>query len=138
MLRLAPTSMIFARKLIRPFGSTKQDIENEVKAITGICATGGHQNIITILQHGPLRSTDYYFIDMELCEVNLADYISNSYDRTRLTDSSVGKSKSPVVVMRDCLLYEERENIYTIMHHIAAGLEFLHERKYAHRDLETT
>ena len=57
-----------------------------------------------ILRHGPLRSTDYYYIDMELCDINLADYISMSYDRTLLlTDPSVCKAKSPVFVKQRLL-----------------------------------
>ena len=90
---------LFARKLIRPFGNaTKGDVENEVKAITEICATTGHDNIIAILGHGPVPATDYYYIDMELCDVNLADYISPSYDRTILIDPCVCEEKSPVFV----------------------------------------
>src|SRR5271155_5755394 len=66
----------FARKLIRPFGSvTKEDIENEVKAITDICASGGHRHVIQFRGHGPLRGSDYYYIDMELCDFNLDKYI---------------------------------------------------------------
>jgi hypothetical protein len=49
----------FARKLIRPFGSvTKEDIEYEVKAITDICASGGHRHVIQFLIHGPLPASD--------------------------------------------------------------------------------
>src|SRR5271154_2358594 len=66
----------FARKLIRPFGSvTKEDIENEVKAITDICASGGHRHVIQFRGHGPLPASDYYYIDMELCDFNLDKYI---------------------------------------------------------------
>src|SRR5271168_4449390 len=66
----------FARKLIRPFGSvTKADIENEVKAITDISASGGHRHVIRFLLHGPLPASDYYYIDMELCDFNLDKYI---------------------------------------------------------------
>lgn len=63
--------------MIRPFGSTTQeDIHREVQAISKVCnIKGGHQNIVSIFKHGPLDLLDYYYIDMELCSLNLAEYI---------------------------------------------------------------
>jgi len=133
----------FARKLLRPFGqTTKEDIENEVKAVTKICATAGHENIIRILRHSQLPSTDYYYIDMELCDVNLATYINRAYDRNLLLPTrELRNAKSPVVVIPPVLTYyfEIRvrlENVYTIVSHIVSGLEFLHSHGLAHRDLK--
>jgi serine/threonine protein kinase len=145
MQRITPieedkSTLYFARKLIRPFGSaTKEDIENEVNAIRGIFAKGGHENIITILSHGPLRSSDYYRIDMELCHLDLETYIRFP-DRPTLfladdKGGETGKLKPEYCVTWDSVR-EQRENIWTIVNHIASGLEFLHERKFAHRDLK--
>jgi len=129
----------FARKLLRPFGqTTRHDVENEVKAISKICATDGNQNVICILKHGPLYSTDYYYIDMELCDINLADYINPAYDRTLLLPTEeLWKAKMPVVIMHTSKFRDHRENVYTIMGHIVSGLEFLHQHRLAHRDLKT-
>jgi serine/threonine protein kinase len=33
-------------------------------------------------------------------------------------------------------IQEKRENVWTIMDHITAGVEFLHGRGFAHRDLK--
>jgi len=133
----------FARKLLRPFGqTTKEDIENEVKAVTKICATAGHENIIRILRHSPLPSTDYYYIDMELCDLNLAAYINPSYDRKLLVPTEeLQNAKRPVVVTaRHPVSYAgyrvSVENAYTIMSHIVSGLKFLHSHRLAHRDLK--
>ena len=64
----------FARKSIRPFGSvTAEDIQKEVKAITDICASGGHKNVIRFIDHGPLRASDYYYIDMEFASAIWTD-----------------------------------------------------------------
>jgi serine/threonine protein kinase len=129
--------------LLRPFGqTTKEDIENEVKAVTKICATAGNKNIIRILRHSPLPSTDYYYIDMELCDVNLAAYINPSYDRKLLVPTEeLQNAKRPVVVtVRRPVSYAgyrvSIENTYTIMSHIVSGLEFLHSHRLAHRDLK--
>src|SRR5579859_6747007 len=67
----------FARKIIRPFGQVnQQDIENEARAIETLLRCGRHPNIITILRHGWLEPPyDYYFIDMEFCDINLHRYI---------------------------------------------------------------
>jgi|SRR5277367_5984120 len=129
---------IFARKLLRPFGSvTKDDIENEVKAVTNISMGGGHDHIIELLGHGPLRASDYYYIDMKLCEFDLEKYICNS-DRENLLiyPEPYPQRLSPVYFTKWSSVREKRENVWTIMDHISAGLEFLHKQGYAHRDLK--
>lgn len=128
-----------ARKLIRPFGqTTKEDIKKEVEAVTKICATGGNENIVHILKHGPLPSTDYYYIDMELCDVNLADYISTSYNRTVLLPTTeLQNAKEPVFILYPLTPSRvHQENVYSIMSHIVCGLQFLHQHQLAHRDLK--
>src|SRR5271170_2594932 len=131
----------FARKLIRPFGSvTKKDIENEVKAITDIRASSGHGNVIRFLDHGPLSASDYYYIDMELCDFNLDKYV-HSPNRSLLLPGrfKLGESKEslkPAFCEEWISIREQRENVWTIMDHITAGVEFLHGRGLAHRDLK--
>lgn len=133
--------MEFARKLIRPFGSvTKKDIENEVKAITDICASSGHGNVIRFLDHGPLPASDYYYIDMELCDFNLDKYI-HAPNRLPLIWGRRLKRKTrerlkPAFCEEWNSIQEKRENVWTIMDHITAGVEFLHGRGLAHRDLK--
>ena len=81
----------FARKLIRPFGSaTSEDIENEVRAITQICASGVHQHIIRFLSHGSLPASDYYYIDMECCNFNLENYIHTTDHLDLIAGLSIG------------------------------------------------
>jgi serine/threonine protein kinase len=130
----------FARKLIRPFGSvTREDVETEVKAITEILAGGGHKHVIKFFDHGPLRASDYYYIDMELCDFNLDKYIY-APDRSllfsgRFTDGSKESCK-PAFCERWNSIQEKRENVWRIMDHITTGLEFLHGQGLAHRDLK--
>jgi hypothetical protein len=50
-------------------------IEKEANAIIKICGPRSHDNIVMIRQIGELCNTGYYFIDMELCDLNLNQYI---------------------------------------------------------------
>lgn len=67
----------FARKLLRVIvgNVTEKDIENERRAIGKLCDTP-HDNIIKIFQHGRFHNqSPLYSFDMELCEINLEEYI---------------------------------------------------------------
>ena len=66
----------FARKIVREIGQvSKSDIENEARVVRLLMEHGGHQNIVTILAHGFNAAFDGYFIDMELRDMTLKDYI---------------------------------------------------------------
>jgi hypothetical protein len=59
---------------MRPFGLlSKQDILNEARAIDKL-SKYEQRNIVKFLRHGWLGST-YYFLDMELCDFSLEDFI---------------------------------------------------------------
>src|SRR5277367_560784 len=66
----------FARKLLqRPFG-TLQDLQTEISAIEKIC-TQNHRNIVNVLRNNwlPYSRPTCYYIDMQLCDINLDDCI---------------------------------------------------------------
>jgi hypothetical protein len=50
-------------------------VQNEARAIRKLCGQGNHPNIVAVINHGQLPNAPYYFIDMELCDINLHDYI---------------------------------------------------------------
>jgi serine/threonine protein kinase len=130
----------FARKLIRTIIATKASIECEVQTITQILGTGGHENIVRILRHGMLPTSDYYFIDMELCSLNLRDYLGK-YDRSIILRHFRVKQLHPVFIEKEEtesaeITISQWQNIWTIMGHIASGLHFLHEHGFAHRDVK--
>jgi hypothetical protein len=129
----------FARKIIRRFGAiTQADIENEARIMSTLSANGGHRNIVGVLKHGWMEnSRNLYFIDMELCDVNLADYIH--YLRgvwPSVFDMETIKTKTPVYVDKDCSWSTRTHNVFIIGRHIAEGLEFIHSMHYVHRDLK--
>src|SRR5271169_2890676 len=117
---------------MRPFGgTTAQDIENEKQAIGELCAIGKHRNIVDILHHDELGSSDYYFIDMELCDLDLNAYIRGT--RSIGVDKSADQpSTNLVFVPNDCGLQLKFQNTFTILQHITNGLEFAHVHKLVH------
>lgn len=121
--------------MIRPFAhTTKEDIENEVRMIMEICNTNGHRNIVQVLNHGSLPSSDYIFIDMELCDLNLADYITGK--RSLKPTQTIAGSTNMAFVPEGSSLPQKLQNAWIILCHIVGGVKFLHERKYVHRDLK--
>ena len=57
---------LFARKTILLHGAiTEDDIENEMRAVSNLCMTSTHKNIVSVFHYGPL-SHYIYFIHMEI------------------------------------------------------------------------
>jgi serine/threonine protein kinase len=78
---------------------------------------------------------DCYFIDMELCNLTLHEYIKYCNNGATL-GFEVQEARAPVFVHNDCSSLMRMRNIWTIMTHIVLGLEFMHKQKQAHRDLK--
>jgi serine/threonine protein kinase len=122
---------VFARKLIRPVGGDQNDIElgiaNEERVIEKVSASGGHPNIIGILRHGWLNIDEKYFLDMELCAMNLGDFISGDFamELGEQYFDPMSNGNGP-----RCL------TIWNIMRDIISGLEYLHGQREVHRDLK--
>jgi ankyrin repeat protein/serine/threonine protein kinase len=86
------------------------------------------------MQHNWFESSSDYYIDMELCNLTLQDYIHN---RTSFIEQHPDFSNhAPIFVSDDCSAHLNLLNICTIIHHIAQGLEFIHQEHYTHRDIK--
>jgi serine/threonine protein kinase len=97
----------------------EKDIENEVRAVKRLCMENSHKNVITVMKHGWLLSSDdsissLYYIDMELCDENLDRYMKRA---------------------RDGLGLGQLE-IWDIMLQITKGVAFIHGLDEVHRDLK--
>jgi hypothetical protein len=70
----------FARKLLSSTMADMSSIRNEIRAITKLC-DGSHVNIIKVLRCGEYQdlSVSYAYIDMELCSLNLDEYIKGKW-----------------------------------------------------------
>jgi serine/threonine protein kinase len=92
-----------------------QAVENEIRAIRRLCEPSRNQNIVTVLRHGEVRDAAFYYIDMELCDENLEEYMR------RHTSSGAAMTKLQICV---------------IMRQIANGVAFIHENRLVHRDIK--
>ena len=79
---------------------------------------------------------------MELCDLTLNNYIydtrpQNIVDRAaNMGDPNETIFAEITFVSKDCPLEAAVLNVWTIMHHVAVGLEFMHERVQVHRDFK--
>jgi serine/threonine protein kinase len=109
----------------------KRDIEDEAQAVKQLLSFGQHPNVVSILKDGWLLPTaDFYFIDMELCDGTLHDYIHDAR-----SESLVSTADSTYVSRASTILVKMR-NLWTILMQLANGLEYLHKHKLVHRDLK--
>lgn len=123
----------FARKVIRSSEIRRQDIDREANNIAKLLEYGEHENIVRILDYG--WALNFYFIDMELCDFTLRDYIKYHGDGGSIGFIDANLS-APVLATKDCSFLERVHNMWAIGSHIASGLEFLHSHKHVHRDLK--
>ena len=99
----------------------KEDIINEMRAVVSLCLFNEHKNIITVFQCGCL-SEPWYYIDMELCDFKLHNWICQQRDDTN--KSSAEDSQSYMA------------KICEIMRDIISGVLYVHSRNQIHRDLK--
>jgi len=117
MRRTSNAEELFARKLMKPFSDfTQVEIQNELRAVTKLCR-GNPRHLVGVHGQGQLQDSPYYFIDMELCDINLEEYI---YGRQALHDPC------------------DTRKIWSIMAQITDGLTFIHNQNEVHRDLKPT
>ena len=102
---------------------SKDEIENEVRAINKLCKSR-HSNIIQVLQYETLRKDDaFYFIDMERCDATLEKYMQDQHVED-LTDWKTVEQSN----MRERYIYE-------ILQHILHDILYIHSLHEVHRDL---
>jgi serine/threonine protein kinase len=116
----------FARKLVRiPIVDAKV-VENEVRVLRELCCEGAHANIVAVLTIGALLNSEDLFIDMELCDLNLDEYIACKKPRDSVPTFFVVDQPPPVKAIQ----------IWNVMLQIAKGVEYLHLKHVVHRDLK--
>jgi serine/threonine protein kinase len=104
------------------------EVENEVQAIKNLCGPTTDKHIVKVLNHGHLFDSQYYFIDMELCDINLHDYIH--------CDVLPDWSRTIPLFIRNAEPFVEVQQIWDVMSQIAKGVEYIHKRGHVHRDIK--
>ena len=95
-------------------------------AIKTLCGPGAHVNIVQVLDHGKLSKFPYYYIDMDVFGFNLRDYIRGTITSTHSQSLSFPRGAGS----------ESSLQIWTVMSHIAAGAEYIHQKGHIHRDIK--
>jgi serine/threonine protein kinase len=110
-----------------------EEIQNEVRAVTKLCLSQPHENIVKVVQYGMLSDSEwpYYFFDMELCEYNLDTYIHRLWTPSCLEEMLADSCNEPIVDPKPRMRY-----IWVIMAQITNGIVFVHKNKEVHRDLK--
>jgi serine/threonine protein kinase len=129
----------FARKLISVFGQvTKEDIENELRAYEDFLKHTNHPNIIKVFNRGwYIVQRPFHFIDMELCDLDLHDYIHEPGSRSLVDGTNdVNATNDCKFVTADAALLSKAQNIWSIATDIANGLDAIHSHTLVHRDLK--
>ena len=88
---------------------TEDAIQNEHRAVVKLCRDS-NKHLVAVYSLGKFTDSSQYFIDMELCDMNLEQYIQTS----------------PV----------EIDRIWEIMKDISDGVTFIHNHNEVHRDLK--
>ena len=114
----------FARKLLWQV----VDALEEIRAIERLSTHGNHINLVAILDHG--RIAGFYYIDMEICNGNLEDYIQG------IRSDRFEAALNPLFSDKGIRQIGEIATIWDIMEQIACGLCFIHGCREVHRDLK--
>jgi serine/threonine protein kinase len=124
--------------VLRPFVVvTREDIEREAQTVVAISENGGHPNVLDLLKHEWLAPSLYYFIDMELCDLNLSEYVHGERSKYLETCSETDATMhNAIYVGENCSTELKLRNIWTIMSDITEGIAFIHKREHVHRDLK--
>jgi serine/threonine protein kinase len=107
----------------------KEDALREVRAIEKLARKGIHENLVAIQAHGLIHGMPFTYIDMELCDGNLEDYIQG---RRSQTFEATDNSRLLSLNMRESGI----ANIWDIVEQISSGLQFIHSCEEVHRDLK--
>jgi serine/threonine protein kinase len=100
--------------------------ENEVRVLKELWGEGAHVNIVSVFTIGGLFNDEAVFIDMELCDLNLAEYIVCSKPRDSVPTFFIVDQPPPV----------KARQVWNVMIQITTGIKYLHLKHIVHRDLK--
>jgi serine/threonine protein kinase len=101
-----------------------ENYKKEVDIMKKLC-TNTNINMIQYIADGAIVSNSVYFIDMELCDINLSEYIGGTRKVTGVHGLPLWNKENPDIFL-----------ITTLMQQLLSGLKFMHEQGKVHRDLD--
>lgn len=117
----------FARKVI-PYDVGKMwppQVPQEAHVVDELFVDGrGHENLVKVKPtHGWIKHTFsyHYYIDMELCDFNLSEYIRD--EDVSFREANIGYSK------------QSPSDLLNIASQLISGVVFIHQHGMVHRDL---
>jgi serine/threonine protein kinase len=102
------------------------EIERELRTLELLCIGENHPNIVAIIGTGRLPHTPLSYIDTELCDLTLRDYIQDQVMAT-MVDSvfySYGK------------IWPRLHVALSIFNDVTEGVSFIHTMDLVHRDIK--
>jgi serine/threonine protein kinase len=114
------------RKLIRIPQAEARVVENEVEVLKELCHEDVHPHIVAVLKIGELPDSQDLIIDMELCDLDLREYIAGTKSRESVPTFFVTNEPPP----------SKTRQVWNVMSHITSGVEYLHGKHVVHRDLK--
>lgn len=117
----------FARKVFNVIGDPESLPErpHEATIADQLRLPDDHRcrNLIKVISHGQLLNSGLSYIDMELCDFDLHNYIYDGEQYQVSTSARFRKKRAA-------------SDILTIVTQITAGIAFLHKHRLVHRDLK--
>src|SRR5271170_5930502 len=98
-----------------------------MRAVAKLCKVGAHSNIVPVLRLGRFPPS-YYFLDMELCDLNLETHIKREW-------TARVQTKMPFFTA-DMSPRTRMSQVWEIMECITSGVAFIHANEEVHRDLK--
>lgn len=111
--------------MIKPFAELSyEEIQNEFRAVEKF-GRNSSDHLVAVFNYGRLPESPYYFIDMELGDMDLDQYIYPDEPDNRNLDF-----QSSLPIRTDV------NDIWKIMRDISNGLTFIHNHMETHRDIK--
>jgi serine/threonine protein kinase len=123
----------------------RESIENEARVVSSLLKNGGHELITRVFRHGWLKGLGgMYFIDMQLADFTLQQYISRHKDKgaisgniiTNFPDLEWYSISTPDFLDMNRSVKGRILDMLLISDQIAEALTFLHIHYFVHRDLK--
>jgi len=90
----------------------QKSFENELRVITKLCKSGSHAHIVSVFRLGEVKDSALFYIDMELCDGNLDQFM---------------RERGSAITLND---------VWNVMLQITSGLAHIHSQGEVHRDIK--